>query len=86
MAADEVLLKEKRDERTRAATFSRNAKKHHTPLSLKDLRPPGGRITRHPALKRYQAFYTTYTEAGSLLEFNLILWLGRQDFANELTL
>lgn len=86
VAADEVLLKEKRDERTRAATFSRNAKKHHTPLSLKDLRPPGGRITRHPALKRYQAFYTTYTEAGSLLEFNLILWLGRQDFANELTL
>lgn len=66
VAKDELLLKEQRDQRARVETVQKRTKEHETPLVLRDLHPSmaGCRITRHPVLKRFQAFYTTYDEKG----------------------
>ena len=56
---DEAKLEEKRAART-DADGSHDTKKHSTPGILQPLLPEGKsyRLTRHPVLKRYQAFYT----------------------------
>lgn len=66
VAADEELLKERRDRKTRAEV-DKKEKQHVTPTELKDLHPAvaGCRISRHPVLRRYQVFYTTYKESGA---------------------
>lgn len=59
--ADELVLKERREQRARTEAPSKVPKQHETPLVLHDLHPAiaGCRITRHPALKRYQVFYVS---------------------------
>ena len=62
VALDEGLLKEHRESRaTRTVSTPTSGKLHETPLAMKNLLPSdaqGCRITGHPALKRYQGFYT----------------------------
>ena len=70
VAKDEELLKEKRDRKEQMQRTQPNSKREHkTPDALRDLIPQvqGCRLTRHPALKRFQAFYTELDEKGSLL-------------------
>ena len=55
---DEAKLQEKRAARSDADNLH-DTKKHSTPVSLQPLLPEGKfRLTRHPVLKRYQAFCT----------------------------
>ena len=70
VASDEVLLKEKRDQKSRVEILPKTGKKHETPLTLRDLRPQvaGCRVTRHPVLKRYQGFYVKFGEKGLLAQ------------------
>ena len=67
VASDEILLKEKRDQKMRVEAIAKSTKKHETPLTLRDLRPnvSGCRLTRHPVLKRYQGFYVELDSKGS---------------------
>ncbi len=67
VATDEVLLQERRVYKGRVETFKKSTKQHSTPLVLRDLHPgiQGCRITRHPVMKRFQGFYTTYDGSGS---------------------
>ena len=67
VASDEILLKEKRDQKTRVEALPKSTKKHETPITLRDLRPniAGCRLTRHPSLKRYQGFYVEVDSTGS---------------------
>lgn len=64
VAEDEELLKQKRDIKERHQIDSKADRKHMTPTCLRHLLPPYRqcRITRHPALKRYQAFYSSLIE------------------------
>lgn len=59
-AKDEALLKERRDRKAREQAVTRRSNAHETPKTLRDLIPPvaGCRLSRHPALRRYQGFYT----------------------------
>ena len=59
VAADEEVLKEKRDRSSRPKDNMKSTQKHATPESLRDLAPQEAtcRISRHPQLKRYQSFY-----------------------------
>ena len=59
VAADEEVLKEKRDRSSRPKDIMKSTQKHATPESLRDLAPQEAtcRISRHPQLKRYQSFY-----------------------------
>eukprot|EP00434_Breviolum_minutum_P022179 symbB.v1.2.019580.t1/scaffold1585.1/size110488/1 len=59
VAADEEVLKEKRLQRERKVGYHMAARKHFTPKVLKEVIPAECRISRHPPLKRYQAFYGT---------------------------
>lgn len=66
VATDEILLNERRDQRARVESLKKQPKLYETPLELRDLHPAvvGCRITRHPVLKRFQAFYTIFTDTG----------------------
>lgn len=64
MAADEIQLKERREAKQRVMENTPNKKQHETPAKLQDLVPELGRLTRHPVLKRYQAFYPEMNEMG----------------------
>ena len=59
VAADEEILKDKRNQAPRPTDITKSEQKYVTPGSLKVLQPKEAncRITRHPQLKRYQAFY-----------------------------
>ena len=62
VASDEVLLKNRRDYAAREVDPTKvRTRQHQTPSLLQDLLPSSSecRITRHPKLKRYQAFYGT---------------------------
>ena len=74
VALDEVLLKERRAFAGRSTSDKPRVVEHATPRSIRDLVPPaqGCRITRHPALKRYQAFYTTESEEGLFHNLNFL--------------
>ena len=71
VAMDEVCLKQKRDTKPRVEVTTKKERQHETLQVLQDLCPlmQGCRISRHPALKRYQGFYTTYTDAGAQIFF-----------------
>ena len=69
VAADEEVLKEKRDRTSRPKDIMKSNQKHATPDSLRNLTPQEAncRISRHPGLKRYQSFYHgTDSNTGSL--------------------
>lgn len=68
VASDEILLQEKRDQKARVQAAPKKERMHETPITLRDLCPrvAGSRLTRHPVLKRYQAFYPEFNEKGSL--------------------
>lgn len=68
VASDEIILQEKRNQKARVQVLPKRERMHETPLTLRDLCPrvAGSRLTRHPALKRYQAFYPEFDEAGHL--------------------
>ena len=59
VAADEEVLKIKRDQAPRPTDITKAEQKYATPGVLKTLQPKTAncRITRHPQLRRYQAFY-----------------------------
>ena len=68
VAQDELFLKERRQAKERVERLKGSKKEHETPTTLGQLLPQtrGCRIQRHPALKRFQAFYVTYDdESGS---------------------
>lgn len=74
VAMDEMCLKEKRETKPRVEGTAKKERQHETPQLLQDLCPlmQGCRISRHPALKRYQGFYTTYNDAGAFCLFFLL--------------
>ena len=69
VAADEELLRKARAERSDRKTDLKKAdQKHFSPHTLRDLCPGPARLNRHPALKRYQAFYSGIDpETGNLV-------------------
>ena len=75
VASDEILLNERRDQRARVESCKTTTKQYETPLELRDLHPAvmGCRITRHPVLKRFQAFYTTFNDKGGSLLVTLAI-------------
>ena len=64
VAQDEIVLDLERDKRSREVMEQPSERQHVTPRSLLALLPQSGlevpcRLSRHPALKRYQVFYTS---------------------------
>ena len=59
VATDELHLSKVREERRLREQDSKTVQQHVTPVVLRDLFPSvqGCRVSRHPQLKRYQAFY-----------------------------
>ena len=57
IAQDENILKKAREDRApRSVDLKKGEQQHVTPSVLRDLCPVGGRLNRHPQLKRYQGF------------------------------
>lgn len=69
VAADEEVLKEKRLQRERKVGYHMAARKHFTPKVLKEVIPAECRISRHPPLKRYQAFYGSWNQIQTISFF-----------------
>eukprot|EP00438_Fugacium_kawagutii_P035097 Skav226927 [mRNA] locus=scaffold3728:205215:206339:+ [translate_table: standard] len=84
-AADEIQLKERRDAQARTVQSTPSKKQHRTPSTLQDLVPLQGRLTRHPVLKRYQAFFTELNSDGGVerLHSHATYWDGKKKRMTE---